>query len=223
MYPANPVLAHALSNLSSGFATNGQKNFTAMSGATLSASTKYWLVLMNDNATNGQHINVNVTSSAEDSNSLAGWSIANERHQRASKTGTWTSSENELQIKISGYANADPTDATLSALTLSGVTLTPAFAPATENYTAMVENSVTQTTVRATKSDDGATVAIAGDTDTSTPNTATVDLLEGANTITVTVVAEDGTPKTYTVVVTRADATAPSLESASHLNLKFVT
>ena len=209
------VLAHALSNPSSGFATNGQKNFTAMSGATLSASTKYWLVLMNDNATNGQHINVNVTSSAEDSNSLAGWSIANERHQRASKTGTWTSSENELQIKISGYANADPTDATLSALTLSGVTLTPAFAPATENYTAMVENSVTQTTVRATKSDDGATVAIAGDTDTSTPNTATVDLLEGANTITVTVVAEDGTPKTYTVVVTRADATAPSLESAS--------
>ena len=39
----------------------------------------------------------------------------------------------------------------------------------------------------------GATVAIAGNTDTSTPNTATVNLSEGANTITVTVTAEDGT------------------------------
>ena len=71
-------------------------------------------------------------------------------------------------------------------------------------YTATVANSVTQTTVTATRNDDGATVAITGDTDTSTPNTATVNLSVGDNTITVTVTAEDGsTTKTYTVVVTR--------------------
>ena len=68
----------------------------------------------------------------------------------------------------------------------------------------MVANSVTQTTVTATKNDSNATVEITGDTDTSTPNTATVNLSVGDNTITVTVTAEDTTTtKTYTVVVTR--------------------
>ena len=100
------------------------------------------------------------------------------------------------------------TIATLSDLTLSGVTLSPVFASGTAIYIATAANSVTQTTVTASRNDDGATVAIAGDTDTNTPNTATVNLSEGANTITVTVTAEDGTTtKTYTVTVTREGQT----------------
>ena len=74
------------------------------------------------------------------------------------------------------------TDATLSDLTLSGVTLSPAFAADVETYTATVVNSVMQTTVTATKNDDGATVAIAGNTDTSTPNTVTVTAEDGTTT-----------------------------------------
>ena len=52
------------------------------------------------------------------------------------------------------------TDATLSALSLSGFTLSPGFAADTLTYTASVGNDVASTTVTATATDDGATVAI---------------------------------------------------------------
>ena len=87
-------------------------------------------------------------------------------------------------------------DAALSALSLDGVTLNPAFDAATTTYTANVANDVANTTVMATAAHADATVdAPAGQ----------VDLAEGANTIVVTVTAADGsTTMTYTVVVARA-------------------
>ena len=45
---------------------------------------------------------------------------------------------------------AGSADASLSALSLSGVTLSPAFASGTTAYTASVANTVTETTVTAT-------------------------------------------------------------------------
>ena len=58
----------------------------------------------------------------------------------------------------------------------------------------------------------GATVAIAGDSETSTPETATLSLSAGRNTVTVTVTAEDGnTTGTYTVTVVR-EAAAPAAD-----------
>ena len=106
------------------------------------------------------------------------------------------------------------TDATLSGLTLSDVTL-GAFDPATTEYTASVANDVTQTTVTPTVNNDGATYAIklGGVTD----DDGVIPLAVGSNVITVEVTAEDGnTAKTYTVTVTRAappstDATLSSL------------
>ena len=87
------------------------------------------------------------------------------------------------------------TDATLSALSLSGITLAPAFNADTTSYTANVANAVANTTVTATATHTGATV--------SAPS-GQVALAEGGNTITVTVTAADGTTtKTYTVVVAR--------------------
>ena len=94
-------------------------------------------------------------------------------------------------------------DATLSELTLSGVTLTQAFAPKTTSYRAAVDNSVSATTVTAVTTHDMATrkILIGGVQDLD----ADVDLAVGDNTITVVVTAEDGnTTKTYTVTVTRA-------------------
>ena len=100
-------------------------------------------------------------------------------------------------------AISESTDATLSALSLSGATLSPIFASATAIYTADVGNSVSSTTVTATPNDAGATavIKIGG---TEDPD-GTVDLMEGANAITVEVTAENGvTTKIYTVAVARS-------------------
>ena len=96
-------------------------------------------------------------------------------------------------------------DATLSDLSLSGVTFTPAFAPKTTSYRAIVGNSVSATTVTAVTTHDKATrkILIGGVQDLD----ADVDLAVGDNTITVEVTAEDGVAtKTYTVAVTVARA-----------------
>ena len=93
------------------------------------------------------------------------------------------------------------TDATLSGLTLSDVTL--AFASSTTGYTASVANDVTQTTVTPTTNDDGATyeIKLGG----VAYSDGTVSLAVGSNVITVEVIAEDGqTTKTYKVTITRA-------------------
>ena len=101
------------------------------------------------------------------------------------------------------------TDATLSALALSDVTLSPAFDADTETYTASVANSVATTTVTAMATDADATVAVTPSTDADAVTSGhQVNLGVGPTTITATVTAEDGmTTKTYTVVVTRAAQT----------------
>ena len=97
------------------------------------------------------------------------------------------------------------TDASLSGLALSGVTLSPDFAAATTGYTASVYNSVTATTVTATPTDADAKVVITPvDADLSAEGYQ-VSLDVGSNTVSVKVTAEDGTTtQTYTVTVTRA-------------------
>ena len=107
-------------------------------------------------------------------------------------------------------------DATLSALALTtgggtSLTLSPTFSANTTAYRVFVQNDTTSIVVTATKNDDGATVAIAGDTDTTTPGTATLALSEGLNTVTITVTAEDNTTATYTIKVARA-AGAPTAD-----------
>ena len=94
------------------------------------------------------------------------------------------------------------TDATLSALSLSGVDF-GTFAPATTSYTAEVANSVSQTTVTPTPNHAGASyvIKLGGATDAD----GVIALGVGSNVITVEVTAQDGqTTRTYTVTVTRA-------------------
>ena len=93
-------------------------------------------------------------------------------------------------------ASESSSDATLSSLMLSGVTLMPEFASGTMEYTAMVANDVEMTTVSATKTHPGATVTGTGER----------GLSAGENVISVTVTAEDGTSETYTVTVTVGEA-----------------
>ena len=84
----------------------------------------------------------------------------------------------------------------LNALSISGVSLNPAFNSSITTYNSTVENSVSSVTVSATKAHDKATVT----------GTGKVDLKVGSNTIKVEVTAEDGSKKTYTVTITRKEA-----------------
>ena len=111
---------------------------------------------------------------------------------------------------------AGSADASQSALSLSGVTLTPAFSSGTTAYTALVGHGVMETTVSATASDGNASVEITPeDADDQTLGDQ-VALVVGETTISVEVTAEDGeTTKTYTVTVTRAGSADASLSSLS--------
>ena len=102
-------------------------------------------------------------------------------------------------------------DATLSALSLSEGTLSPAFASGVTSYTATVANSIDETTVTATANDGAATVAYGGAA--GTDGVAALDV--GANAIMVTVTAEDGSTEGYTVTVTRE---APGVSSDADLS-----
>lgn len=92
-------------------------------------------------------------------------------------------------------------DAALSALGASGITLTPVFSGETTSYSADVSSGMSSTTVTATPNDAAAAVTINGIVGTSKE----VSLSAGSNTITVVVTAEDGeTTKTYTLTITRS-------------------
>ena len=104
------------------------------------------------------------------------------------------------------------TDATLSGLTLSDVTL--AFASDTTRYTVNVASDMDETTVTPTTNDGGASYVIK--LDGVADEDGVIPLGVGGNVITVEVTAEDGNgTKTYTVSVTRA---APPLSTDAALS-----
>lgn len=88
---------------------------------------------------------------------------------------------------------AKPGVATLKSLSLSKGTLSPGFSSNRTNYTAKVKYDVESCKVYATATDDKAAVAVGGNE----------KLAVGKNTRTVTVTAQNGTQKTYTIVITR--------------------
>jgi YVTN family beta-propeller protein len=111
-------------------------------------------------------------------------------------------------------------DATLSTLSISTGTLSPAFSADTTAYTASVANSVTSLKVTPTVSDSNATVKVQGTSVTSGSESGSINLAVGGNTINVVVTAEDASTKTYTIVVTRlpqaeSDTTAPTLTAGT--------
>ena len=61
-------------------------------------------------------------------------------------------------FSVEGSVTVIPTDADLTALTVSGTTLSPTFAKNTTSYQATVANSVSQVTITPTKSASAATI-----------------------------------------------------------------
>ncbi|WP_436135403.1 IPTL-CTERM sorting domain-containing protein [Acidovorax sp. LjRoot129] len=103
----------------------------------------------------------------------------------------------------------------LDALSLSSGTLTPAFASGTTGYTANVSNATTSLTVTPTVADATASVTVNGVATASGNASGAIALNVGSNTITVAVTAQNGTPLSYTVTVTRAASSNADLSALS--------
>ena len=96
------------------------------------------------------------------------------------------------------------TNAELSSLGVSDVTLSPEFSGGTTNYTASVVNNINTVSVSPTSSDDSATVTVNGSVVAGGAASEPINLSVGTNKIDVVVTAQDGiTTKTYTLILTR--------------------
>lgn len=98
-------------------------------------------------------------------------------------------------------------DANLSALVLSGGSLSPAFAPSTTSYTVSVAAATASINVTPTVNEPNATVTVNGVSVASSNASGAIAMNTGSNTVTVSVTAQNSTTKTYTVTVTRAVST----------------
>lgn len=114
---------------------------------------------------------------------------------------TWNEEEMAIshagaKITVAAAASAS-TDTTLSALSVSPGTLSPAFSPSTTSYTVSVGADTADLVVSATANDSKASVSVSGNK----------GLKAGENTIKVTVKAESGDTKTYKIICTKAGGT----------------
>ena len=194
-------------------------------GLALSANTNY-VVVIKQRGTGSVELN-STPSGAEDTIGLSDWSIKDTFYWNNSGTWTVKSGANEaLRIIVYGYAvTVDATDATLSALSVSGATLSPAFAKQTTAYkTEPLANSVSRVTISSTTSQSGTTIAYLNrslnevtDADTGTSGFQ-LDLTTGTNTIRLETTAPDElTTNAYTIKLLRIAAPA-ACSAASMLN-----
>lgn len=110
----------------------------------------------------------------------------------------------QIAVKSSGVSHSQQSiaqfDATLSALTVGALELSPAFESEITSYTATSANATN--TISAAATDSNSTIVIKhGDTVIANGSAATWDT--GENTVTITV-TNGSSSKTYTVVVTKA-------------------
>ena len=178
-------------------------------GLALSANTNY-VVVIKQRGTGSVRLKSTTNPGEDTSIGLSDWSIKNKFYWKSGSTWMIKSGSNEaLRIVVRGYA-VDATDATLSALSVSGTTLSPTFDAGTTTYQAVVANSVSQATITATKSQSTATVEYLDESDNTLTDADTmtaglqVNLGVGTNTVKVKVTAPDTTTtKTYTVDIVR--------------------
>lgn len=95
-----------------------------------------------------------------------------------------------------------PKDANIKSIKLSAGSLTPAFSSSTTSYTVTVPYSTTKVVVTPTLSDSKATWSISGSS----------SLNVGKNTRVITVTAQNGTTKKYTITITREQDTSTPVE-----------
>ena len=127
---------------------------------------------------------------------------------------TFTFEQSTGVLTVADNAPPISANANLSALSLSGVTLSPSFDPATISYTATVANAVNNVTLFTTVQESN---AVAKFSSITVPDGGLgIPVVVGSNSIPVVVTAQDGvTTKTYTITLTRSPS---ALEAWRTLN-----
>jgi gliding motility-associated-like protein len=120
--------------------------------------------------------------------------------------GNETSASTTVNITV-GAGNSS-----LSALTISGATASPAFVASTINYTAFVASTVASVDITPTLADATAAITYNGNPVTS-GSAVTIPLTGGVNTIPFVITTTGGATKTYIITVTKA--IAPTVTYAS--------
>ncbi|MYH31792.1 MAG: hypothetical protein F4137_23805, partial [Acidobacteria bacterium] len=148
---------------------------------------------------------------------LAAWTSAAGGSRQFRITGLTEGVQYDVQVRASNGNGAGPwsdtataeplsNDNTLSALTLSGVRLSPDFSRGRRSYTATVGNVVDQTTVTPVVNHADATLRYITPNDAdSVADGVQVNLGVGETTIRIGVRAENGDDRVYTIVVTRIE------------------
>ena len=126
-----------------------------------------------------------------------------------------SSTENEAnpsEVTYSVEITKKSSDATLYSLSIGDVKLSPAFSSDVTSYTATVDYRTTPLKVNYKTNDPNAKAKVAGAT-----------LKEGKNTLTITVTAEDGTTKKYTVAITMKENPNPLSSDSKISSLSLST
>ena len=126
-----------------------------------------------------------------------------------------TAQDGTTQTYAIVVTRAGSSDATLSALDITGAMLNESFLPGTYAYTASVDNSAESISLAATRNQANATLTLrkgSGAAAAWDGAASTQSLGVGANVFTIAVTAEDGmTTQAYTVTVTRAASSNAAL------------
>lgn len=164
--------------------------------SSISISDAQYNVLNNETVTT----NVNVTEPQSDSNPSPG----NDTNENSKPQAQKPEEKKQEEKKLSSNAN-------LASLSISQGTLSPKFSASKTQYTVNLNGDVSSIKVNATTADSKAVVY----------GTGTKSLKPGKNTISVSVAAEDGSTKEYTITV-NVDETPLVYVSYNGAKLGFV-
>ena len=142
-------------------------------------------------------VNINVKEKVVENNNN---NNTNNTNNTSSNNTTSNNSNNNSSTKVNTSSNNY-----LKSLQISEEGLTPDFVKTKTNYTLSVGPKVTSINVNAKAEDSSATVTVSGNT----------DLKDGDNNIYITVVAENGNKRTYTIIVNKS---ADPVKSNSYLS-----
>lgn len=225
---ANASLSFSSSTLRAGDTVSVTLNVTLSGALTVNGSFSYSsnLTLKSITAstgtldTNGNNIFVDLGNSALSGNKkivVAKFTVSKSVKEgdtiSVSFSGNYSNLDGDYAVsgsKSTKVAAPLSTVNTLKSLTVSNATISPAFNTNTTKYTASVDYSVSKLNITATATDSKAKVSISGNS-----------LKVGSNTVKITVTAESGAKKEYTITVTRAQD--PNYVASNNAELKGIT